>query len=730
MQITYAWELGGNLGHFAAAESLLAHLHHLGHHISICSPEGSEATFRRATFPYRWAPAPKRFAPPQAGALLGHASILRYAAGFHDESNLAVLLENWRSLLGALQTDIVIGDFAPAAMLSAYTLGIPRIAYDTGFFYPPEQGPLPILDPARMADTDSLRFEERAVLAIANACLERLGSPSLTSFDSLLRADDALLVNHASLDCFARSDSTRFIGPVLRFRQRLPDGQAGNAQSLTANDGAIRIFAYLNRHFEALDSVLDILADQVECVSTVYLGELGGNVDLTRWQRQNLRITRDFNEFERCIAETDVVICHGGNGTINHALAHGIPLVLLPMFREQELNSQRVRELGLGELADTALPAALPRLISRVARDLRVRTQAAAHAACVQHAKADVLASRVVDCARKHGATANSRRETEMMPGSGNPVSLDASTLDVVFLSYDEANADDHFARLCECVPHAQRVHGVKGFAQAHLEAARRARTERFIAVDADTVAEASFFKLHMMLPPSIAHSSLSWSSVNAVNGLSYGNGGIKIWRRAHLRQILSHEDEGAVGAMRYDFCFHAGYTQLSRCVGTTYPNGSPYQAFRAGFREAVKLGRDGHGRVVPVDVLLRRMDHVNFRRLIVWLSVGADARHGLWSILGARMGFVANHAVGFDPRTISDFEWLHGKWLSASVDDSSRDDDALAAKVRALGDEIRSAFSLTVLQEWGAERSKAFKASLAARRKPREIFDTVEVEL
>ena len=724
MHITYAWELGGNLGHFAAAEPLLERMHRLGQQISICSPQGSEATFRRATFPYQWQPAPKRFAAPQARTLLGHASILRYAAGFYDESNLAVLLENWRALLATLRSDVVIGDFAPAAMLAARSLGIPRIAFDSGFFYPPENVPLPVLDPVRTADTNELRLEEKTVLGIANTCLMRLGTPTLDSFDSLLRADDVLLVNDASLDCFARPDSTRFFGPLLRFHQRPSSDDGASAQRSTAQEGIIRIFAYLNRHFETLDAVLESLSLRDDFVSTVYLGGLDGNVDLSRWQRKNLTLTRDFTEFERRISQTDVVICHGGAGTINHALAHGIPLVLLPMFREQELNAQRVSTLGLGEVASKEMAGAVPRLIARVASDRRVRARAMAHAVRLQPANVDVLASRVLNGARLHVS------KTSPRPASGPPASLDVSTLDVIFLSYDEANADLHFALLRECVPHAQRVHGIKGFARAHLEAARRARTERFITVDADTVVEADFFKLRVKLPASVAHSSLSWSSVNAINGLSYGNGGVKVWRRTHLERLLSHEDENAVGALRYDFCFHAGYTQLSHCVGTTYPNGSPWQTFRAGFREAVKLARDGHGRIVPADVLIRRMDHVNFRRLIVWLSIGADAKYGLWSILGARMGFVANHAAGFDPRTISDFEWLRDVWCSTCANDSPDDTNALAAKVRAVGDEIRTTFGLTVLREWDAERSKGFKAALAARRKPRHIFDTTEVEL
>jgi len=57
---------------------------------------------------------------------------------------------------------------------------------------------------------------------------------------------------------------------------------------------------------------------------------------------------------------------------------------------------------------------------------------------------------------------------------------------DVVFLSYDEPNADLHYADLCNKVPWAKRVHGVKGSDHAHKAAAEKSETEWFVTVDAD----------------------------------------------------------------------------------------------------------------------------------------------------------------------------------------------------------------------------------------------------
>ena len=61
---------------------------------------------------------------------------------------------------------------------------------------------------------------------------------------------------------------------------------------------------------------------------------------------------------------------------------------------------------------------------------------------------------------------------------------------DIIYLSYDEPNAEKNFADLCKKVPWAKRVHGVYGFDAAHKACADASDTDRFITVDGDTVTE------------------------------------------------------------------------------------------------------------------------------------------------------------------------------------------------------------------------------------------------
>jgi UDP:flavonoid glycosyltransferase YjiC (YdhE family) len=55
-----------------------------------------------------------------------------------------------------------------------------------------------------------------------------------------------------------------------------------------------------------------------------------------------------YADHDQLLPHADVVITHGGLGTTLRALAHGIPLLLLPLGRDQEFNASRVVELGAG----------------------------------------------------------------------------------------------------------------------------------------------------------------------------------------------------------------------------------------------------------------------------------------------------------------------------------------------------------------------------------------------
>jgi len=233
------------------------------------------------------------------------------------------------------------------------------------------------------------------------------------------------------------------------------------------------------------------------------------------------------------------------------------------------------------------------------------------------------------------------------------------SEFDVFFLSYDEPNAEENWADLSNLCPWAQRIHGVEGLDEVHKAAARASGTERFLTVDGDTKVHPDFFDLELDFDnPKFQATTLSWSGRNHINGLIYGNGGLKLWWRQNVLDMKTHE-KAEKEEEKVDFCWHDNYRQMNDCFSTTYPNGSPYQAFRAGFREGVKMSLD-KGIPVDKDRYEESIWPTNYRRLLTWATVGADVQYGIWSIYGTRLGIAKTMIdTDWDFGLISDYNWM-----------------------------------------------------------------------
>jgi hypothetical protein len=231
---------------------------------------------------------------------------------------------------------------------------------------------------------------------------------------------------------------------------------------------------------------------------------------------------------------------------------------------------------------------------------------------------------------------------------------------DIVFLSYDEPNADVHYADLLTKAPWAKRVHGIKGSDAAHKAAAALSDTEWFITVDADNIVHTEFFDLDLdMSDPKIQ--VYGWCGRNSVNGLRYGNGGLKIWKKEFVLNMRTHEasdsDRGQV-----DFCWEEGYRNFPRVYSDSIITGSPFQAWRAGFREGVKMTLLDGVRVPPQEIKERIWWH-NIHRLRMWSTVGAHEEHGMYAILGARLGTWITNCTDWNYIDVRDFEILRNMY-------------------------------------------------------------------
>jgi hypothetical protein len=152
--------------------------------------------------------------------------------------------------------------------------------------------------------------------------------------------------------------------------------------------------------------------------------------------------------------------------------------------------------------------------------------------------------------------------------------------LDIIFLSYDEPNADQNYQRLINRFPHARRVHGVKGIANAHIAASKKSMTKFFYVVDADAVIDPSF---DFSYKPQIGDEQYVhiWNAKNPI-GLIYGYGGVKLLSKDFFKDVKNQLD--FTTTLTKDIKLH------EEVACTTEFNSDYLRAFRGAFREAAKL--------------------------------------------------------------------------------------------------------------------------------------------
>ncbi len=107
---------------------------------------------------------------------------------------------------------------------------------------------------------------------------------------------------------------------------------------------------------------------------------------------------------EQFVPQADVlphaaaVVCHGGSGSVIGALAHGVPVLVLPMGADQPDNAARVEALGVGTALDVMhlTPADVRAAVDDLLHDPRYRTAARAMAAeCAALPRAEAVVARV-----------------------------------------------------------------------------------------------------------------------------------------------------------------------------------------------------------------------------------------------------------------------------------------------------------------------------------------------
>jgi hypothetical protein len=198
-----------------------------------------------------------------------------------------------------------------------------------------------------------------------------------------------------------------------------------------------------------------------------------------------------------------------------------------------------------------------------------------------------------------------------------------AENLDVVFISYNEVNAEANWKRVLSKAPNAKRIDGVKGIFEAHKAAAKLATSDVFYVVDGDAYLEDTW---EFDFNPNIFDRDCVhvYRSRNPVNNLTYGYGGVKLFPRKLLLEATDWNVDMTTSIA-------SKLKVLTKISNVTAFNTDPLSTWRSAFRECAKLAA---GTITNQNVIETE------RRLKTWMTVGKDQPFGEYALAGAQAGY------------------------------------------------------------------------------------------
>jgi MGT family glycosyltransferase len=207
---------------------------------------------------------------------------------------------------------------------------------------------------------------ERPLLPRFNEVRVALGLQPMRAFEEYIqRVDRALILTSPAFDFPARLPANvEYVGPQLA-----PGEPAAVWESpWPAGDDRPLVVVGLSTTYQAHDPLLERIVAALATLPVRALVTTGG-ATLGSTPPANVHVAR-FVPHAQVLPRAAAVVTHAGLGTVHAALAHGLPLVCLPIGRDQPDNAARVEWHGAGlRLSPTSSPTAIGAAVETVLHD-------------------------------------------------------------------------------------------------------------------------------------------------------------------------------------------------------------------------------------------------------------------------------------------------------------------------------------------------------------------------
>ncbi|WP_439891120.1 glycosyltransferase [Ralstonia sp. 25C] len=356
-RILFAWELGANLGHLARDLPVAKELRKQGHDVLFAAKDLRVAEQVLAPASFRFVQAPAATGIPQDSYAPANYSEMLIGASCGNVFGMLARVKAWATLFDLHQTEVVVINHAPTALLAARALGLPVVLTCIGFELPPAVSPLPSIRPWESIPIERLQQADSIVLHTFNSILDRFDRAPMSRVTDLFANLPTVLTTFPELDHYGARSDALYVGPVSTLANAVEcPWPAGSTR---------RIFAYLRPSVPGFEHMLAALRDTAATVLCVSPGMSAD--DIKRLSSPRLKILPHPVALNTTLQGVDLAVVYG-TGTMADALLAGVPLLMVPQVVEQALAARRIEDLGAGimwkpprtlESARTVLTAAL-----------------------------------------------------------------------------------------------------------------------------------------------------------------------------------------------------------------------------------------------------------------------------------------------------------------------------------------------------------------------------------
>jgi UDP:flavonoid glycosyltransferase YjiC (YdhE family) len=272
-----------------------------------------------------------------------------------DQADLETILAGQVSAIKKYNADIVIGDVSPTLKMAAEIAGVKYVSLLNGYmtkYYALTRGvskrilPYKLLKKLPLKLSDSItNFAERIAFRYVHRPFRELRKKYALSrtedYLSELEGDENIICDYEYL--FPQKPLPghyRIIGPLI-YRPRQSEGSW--LSSLEQDRPVICVCMGSTGDWTRLQFLNDPYYNRYTIITAGDTGKLLSAPHI---------ISRDFVNLNQVLKKADLMICHGGNGTLYTGLMNGVFMLCVSSNFEQEWNISALQRNGHGKSAD------------------------------------------------------------------------------------------------------------------------------------------------------------------------------------------------------------------------------------------------------------------------------------------------------------------------------------------------------------------------------------------